>query len=49
MEKPKSEPDKQPRKRKENYDKKPKIKSSLFDVLKVAVSPKPDENVKADK
>ncbi|GAB3701458.1 hypothetical protein GCM10027592_29590 [Spirosoma flavus] len=29
---------------KESYDKKLKIKNSLFDVLKVAVMPKPDED-----
>ncbi len=37
------------KKREENYDEKLKIKGSLFDVLKVAVTPKPDENKKADK
>ena len=49
MEEPKIKPDKKHRKRKENYDVKLKIKGNLFDVLRVAVTPKPDENEKADK
>ncbi len=49
MSKKETNPKPTSRKRKENYDEKLKIKGSLLDVLKVAVTPKSDENEKADK
>lgn len=36
------------RKRKDHYNEKLKIKGSLFDVLKVAVTPKPEEGNKKE-